>query len=159
MSHASWPAPPEDFGAAVRDLKKELRARIGDVEGFFARIEDVMRREIADIEATKARGESVWPVVQFSDIAAGTVPADTVEAIHRRGCLVVIDDTWREKADGPWLGKGPLAVPWALRNGWTSTFQPEGYRAVVLELQEDYYDLHRRVGRVVRRTARRVLAA
>ncbi len=77
----------------------------------------------------------------------------------RRGCLVVIDDTWREKADGPWLGKGPLAVPWALRNGWTSTYQPEGYRAVVLELQEDYYDLHRRVSRVVRRTARRVLAA
>lgn len=74
----------------------------------------------------------------------------------RRGCLVVIDDTWREKAKGPWLGKGPLAVPWALRNGWTSTFQPEGYRAVVLELQEDYYDLHRRIGRAVRRTARRV---
>ena len=74
----------------------------------------------------------------------------------RRGCLVVIDDTWRDDPEGPWLGKGPLAVPWALRNGWTNDFQPAHYRAVVLELEPDYFDLSRRLRRVVRRTARKL---
>jgi hypothetical protein len=84
---------------------------------------------------------------------------EAIQALNhagRRGCLVVIDDTWRETPTGKWLGKGPLAVPWALRNGWTAPFQPEGYRGVVLELEPDYYDLHRRLGRAARRATRRL---
>jgi hypothetical protein len=73
----------------------------------------------------------------------------------RRGCLVVIDDTWRETPDGPWLGKGPLAVPWALKNGWSLTVDDPDYRAVVLELDPTYYALNRRLTRVAQRSRRR----
>lgn len=51
-------------------------------------------------------------------------------------CLVVIDDTWQDH-DGRWLGKGPLAVPWALENGWTIKMPNYGYRAVALEKRKD----------------------
>ncbi|WP_281289420.1 YbiU family protein, partial [Lacisediminihabitans profunda] len=39
--------------------------------------------------ATKERGADVWPVIQFSDIAAGTVSKQQLDLIHRRGCAVV----------------------------------------------------------------------
>ena len=74
----------------------------------------------------------------------------------RRDCLVVIDDTWREKPGGPWLGKGPLAVPWALRNGWKLTVGPPDYRGVILEFDRGYYQLHRRMARAARRIRRRL---
>ena len=77
----------------------------------------------------------------------------------RRGCLVVIDDTWREEPDGPWLGKGPLAVPWALRNGWSITLDAPQYHAVALELDPSYYLLRRRGARALRRARRRLRRA
>lgn len=85
----SWPAPPEDYASAIRAVKAKLREQIGDVDRLFARIEAAMEREVDDIEATKAAGENVWPIVQYSDIAAGTVPQETIDYIHRRGCAVV----------------------------------------------------------------------
>ena len=39
----------------------------------MAEIEDHLRAEVADIEATKARGDEVWPIVDYADIEAGTV--------------------------------------------------------------------------------------
>jgi hypothetical protein len=68
-----------------------------------------------------------------------------------RNCLVVLDDTWREKGKGPWLGKGPRAVPWALNHGWSITMDLPDYRAVVLELDPRYYRFDQRVVRAVRR--------
>ena len=43
----------------------------------------------ADIEATRARGHDVWPVIEFADIAAGRVSAEQVANIKRRGCAVI----------------------------------------------------------------------
>src|ERR1700759_2214288 len=80
---------PVDFPAAIREVKAELRARVGDVAGAFARIEDRMRAEVADVVAQRARGEEVWPVVRIEDIKAGTVPTDVVAAVRRRGCAIV----------------------------------------------------------------------
>jgi hypothetical protein len=77
----------------------------------------------------------------------------------RRRCLVVIDDTWRATPNGPWLGKGPLAVPWALRNGWFISVSWPEYRAVVLELQPSRRYPHRRLARFSRRMALRVVRA
>jgi len=51
----------------------------------------------------------------------------------RRNCLVVIDDTWQKEPNGPWLGKGPLAVPWALTHGWDLIEVDSDRKAVVLE--------------------------
>ncbi len=107
---------------------------------------------------------------RYEQMLGSRIDQDACEVMHlqamqglnhagARDCLVVIDDTWRESPDGPWLGKGPLAVPWALRNGWTISFDPEGYRAVVLELDPSYYAPQQRVMRAVRRTRRKVQRA
>jgi hypothetical protein len=69
----------------------------------------------------------------------------------RRRCLVVIDDTWRESPDGPWLGKGPLAVPWALRNGWSIALETSEHRAVALQLDPVLRAPHRALARALRR--------
>jgi hypothetical protein len=91
---------PKDIPAAIRATKAELRARIGDYAGAFARAEELMRIEVADVVAQRERGEDVWPVVQAADIAAGTVRADTVAAIRRRGCAVVKGTFDRDRAEG-----------------------------------------------------------
>jgi hypothetical protein len=86
--------------AAIRATKAQLRAQIGDVAGAFAKAEELVRAEVADVVAQRERGAEVWPVVQYSDIAAGTVPADLVEAVRRRGCAVVRNTFSRERAEG-----------------------------------------------------------
>jgi hypothetical protein len=74
----------------------------------------------------------------------------------RRRCLVVIDDTWRESPDGPWLGKGPLAVPWALRNGWSIALETSEHRAVALQLDPLLRAPHRHLARLLRGAWQRV---
>ncbi|MFP3821982.1 DUF1479 family protein, partial [Bacillus sp. SIMBA_008] len=66
-----------------------LREQIGDVAGLFARIEAAIEPRVIEIEQTRERGEDVWPIVQYADIEAGTVPQETIDLIHRRGCAVV----------------------------------------------------------------------
>ena len=103
---------------------------------------------------------------RYEEILGARIDQHACEVMHlkaiqalnhagRRSCLVVIDDTWQDKPGRPWRGKGPLAVPWALRNGWDLTVQLPEYRAVVLELQPGYYDPYRRMQRAARRVARR----
>lgn len=80
---------PADIGSAIREAKAQLRARVGDPTAVIADVEEAMRAEVASVVAERDAGREVWPVVWFSDLAAGTVPAGTVEAIRRRGCAVV----------------------------------------------------------------------
>jgi hypothetical protein len=85
----SWETQPEDVPAAIRAVKKKLRAQIGDVNKLFSTIEAAIAEEVADIKAAKGRGENVWPVVYYTDIEDGTVPQQTLGLIRRRGCGVV----------------------------------------------------------------------
>ena len=62
-------------------------------------VEAFLEGEIADIEATRARGEEVWPVLDYADVAAGTVPAETLALLQRRGCAVVRGHFPREQAE------------------------------------------------------------
>jgi hypothetical protein len=75
--------------AAIRSTKARLRARVGDVAAAFRVAEELVRAEVAEVVAQRERGEQVWPVVQFADVEAGTVPAELTEAIRRRGCAIV----------------------------------------------------------------------
>ena len=90
---------PADVPAAIRETKAQLRARVGDVAGAFRQAEEAMRAEVAEVVAQRERGDQVWPVVRFADVAAGTVPAETVEAIRRRGCVIVKGTFPRERAE------------------------------------------------------------
>jgi len=89
MEQTSWATPPEDISAAIRAVKKKLRAQIGDVNALFEEISASIAVEIAEIAEARARGEEIWPIVQYSDIENGTVPQETIDLIHRRGCAVV----------------------------------------------------------------------
>jgi hypothetical protein len=90
---------PDDFRTAIRQVKAELRAQIGDVAGAFATAREMVRAEVAEIVAQRTRGEEIWPVVRFEDVAAGTVPAEVSEMIRRRGCAVVRTTFPRERAE------------------------------------------------------------
>jgi Protein of unknown function (DUF1479) len=91
---ATWAC---SVGEAIRTVKIQLRNQIGDVAAVFAEVEEVMRAEAAAVAS--GRGP-VWPMVRFEDIAAGTVPTGTVEAIRRRGCVVVQGTFPRQRAEG-----------------------------------------------------------
>ncbi|QJY45343.1 DUF1479 domain-containing protein [Pseudonocardia broussonetiae] len=88
-----WETPPADLRAATREIKAALRARIAasgrTVEEVFAVVEARVAARVAEIVAEKARGETVWPVIEYADIEAGTVPAEELARLQRRGCLVV----------------------------------------------------------------------
>jgi ectoine hydroxylase-related dioxygenase (phytanoyl-CoA dioxygenase family) len=89
----SWDVIPEDPQAATIEIKRAIRAAMEangrTVEDVVAEIEAFLTAEVADVEQMQQRGEQVWPQVQFADIAAGAVPAETVAHIHRRGSVVV----------------------------------------------------------------------
>lgn len=46
-------------------------------------------REWLEINALKAQGDAVWPVLSYADIKAGHVTAEQREQIKRRGCAVI----------------------------------------------------------------------
>src|SRR6185295_2219078 len=97
-----WEEIPADLPAAIREVKAALRARIAasgrTVEEVFAAVEERVRAAVEDIAAARARGETVWPVIDYADIANGTVPAEQVELLRKRGCLVVRGHFDRDQA-------------------------------------------------------------
>ena len=99
-----WESTPEDPPAAIREIKRALRARIDasgrSVDGVFSVIEARVRTQVEDILAVKERGETVWPVIDYADIAAGTVTAEQLAYLRRRGCLIVRGHFDREQALG-----------------------------------------------------------
>ncbi|MDG6105183.1 DUF1479 domain-containing protein [Dactylosporangium aurantiacum] len=99
-----WETTPDDLRAATREVKAAIRARIAasgrTVEEVFAVVQRGVEAEVADIEAARERGETVWPVIDYADIAAGTVSAADLAHLRRRGCLVVRGHFDREQALG-----------------------------------------------------------
>ncbi|MEV0130914.1 YbiU family protein [Dactylosporangium sp. NPDC050688] len=88
-----WETTPDDLRSATREVKAAIRARIAaagrTVEEVFAVVERGIEAEVRDIEAARERGETVWPVIDYADIAAGTVSGADLALLRRRGCLVV----------------------------------------------------------------------
>lgn len=88
-----WETIPDDIPAATAEIKRAIRARIEEsgrtVADVIAEVETFLEGEIADIQAARARGEEVWPVIDYADIAAGTVSAEQLALLKRRGCVVL----------------------------------------------------------------------
>ncbi|MDQ1738486.1 MAG: hypothetical protein QOE53_138, partial [Pseudonocardiales bacterium] len=99
-----WETTPEDLPGAIRAIKHAIRARIAasgrTVEDVFAVVAARVRAAVEDVVAARQRGETVWPVIEYADIAAGTVSAEQLAALRRRGCLVVRGHFPREQALG-----------------------------------------------------------
>src|ERR1700751_3580455 len=97
-----WERTPADLPDAIRQTKAALRARIAasgrTVEEVFAVVQDRIEHEVGQITAARERGGMVWPVIDYGDIEAGTVPAGAQDRLRRRGCLVVRGHFDREQA-------------------------------------------------------------
>lgn len=89
---------PADHKAAIREMKRALRARLGDVNALFRRLSQRIEERLAEIERLKASGDPVWPVLDYRDVAAGCVPESVRELIKRRGCAVIKGHFPREQA-------------------------------------------------------------
>src|SRR3954452_13725622 len=87
-----WESTPEDLEAATREIKAAIRARIEasgrTVEEVWAAVTARLTERVEEIEALKARGESVWPVIDYADIENGAVSAEQLASLRKRGCLV-----------------------------------------------------------------------
>ncbi|MEV0302515.1 DUF1479 domain-containing protein [Streptomyces prasinus] len=121
-----WETTPDDLAAAVREIKPALRARIEasgrTVEEVFAVVEERVRARLAEIRADEERGESVWPVIDYADIADGTVTPEQLDKLRRRGCLVVRGHFAREQA----LGWDASIVDYVERNEFFENYRGPG---------------------------------
>jgi Gig2-like len=81
--------------AALLDRHGLTRNRVSEL---FEAAAERMRAEVADVVAERERDGAI-PVLAFDDVAAGTVDADTVAAVHRRGCVVIRGTFDRDLAD------------------------------------------------------------
>jgi hypothetical protein len=121
-----WEETPEDLATAVKEIKGALRERIAasgrTVEEVVAMLEDQLAAEVREIEATRDRGEPVWPVIDYRDIAAGTVGPEIRELLHRRGCVVVRGQFEHERARG-WDAE---LVDYVDRNGFFEQYRGPG---------------------------------
>jgi len=121
-----WEAPPADLPDAIRQTKAALRARIAasgrTVEEVFAVVEDQITGEVGEIIAARERGETIWPVIDYADIEAGTVTAEAQARLRQRGCLVVRDHFDRDQA----LGWDRAIVDYAESNGFFENYRGPG---------------------------------
>lgn len=121
-----WETAPPDLKAAVREVKAALRARLGSsgrsVDDVFAVIEARVRDQVEEIASAKERGETVWPVLDYADIAAGSVAEDDLGKLARRGCLVVRGHFEREQA----LAWDASIVDYVQSNGFFEAYKGPG---------------------------------
>jgi hypothetical protein len=100
----SWEDPPSDLPAAVRKIKSAIRARIEasgrSVEEVFGIVADLVSVRAGEIRAANEDAGTAWPLIDYADIAAGTVSTETYSLLRRRGCMVVRGHFAREQALG-----------------------------------------------------------
>jgi len=80
---------PDDYRRSIVNMKKALRAQIGDVNALFAEVSAFIRAEIDSLNAQQALTGSAWPELDFATLASGQVTAEQRALIKRRGCLVI----------------------------------------------------------------------
>ncbi|HKS32536.1 MAG TPA: DUF1479 domain-containing protein [Enterobacteriaceae bacterium] len=95
LTHETLPTDPQ---AAIRQIKQHLRAQIGDVEAVFERLSARIAARVDEIDALKAAGDPVWPIIPAADIAQGKVSEAQSALIKRRGCAVIKGHFPRQQA-------------------------------------------------------------
>jgi hypothetical protein len=79
----------DNLPEAIRSTKKALRKALPHHAEIFRQVEAEMRRRVDIIVKEREAGQSVIPIVQFSGVKAGTVPADLIAKIKDRGACVI----------------------------------------------------------------------
>ena len=122
----NWDTAPVDRRAAIAQMKDALRARLASsgrsIGEVFSVIETRVRAQVDEICAAKAENRVVWPVINYSDIAAGTVSAHDLVLLRRRGCVVVRGHFPRQQA----LDWDQGIVDYVERNRFFETYRGPG---------------------------------
>jgi hypothetical protein len=79
----------DNLPAAIQSSKKLLRKSLPEYARIFAEVEAEMRRRVDAIVSEREGGRAVVPIVNYADIASGTVPAQSVANIRERGACVI----------------------------------------------------------------------
>jgi Protein of unknown function (DUF1479) len=121
-----WEQPPPDLPDAISRIKTALRERIAASGRTVEQVVGVVGRqlgaEVEEIATARERGETVWPVISYADIEAGTVPAAARDLLRRRGCLVVRGHFDRDQA----VGWDRDIVRYVDENGFLASYRGPG---------------------------------
>ena len=83
------PFQVENLPEAIWEIKKKLRRELPAYAAVFREVENEMQRKVAQIVKERDAGETVIPVLQYADIAAGSVSPEMISKIKDRGACVV----------------------------------------------------------------------
>jgi hypothetical protein len=92
------PFQVENLSEAIREAKKKLRRELPTYATVFQEIESEMRRKVAQIVKERDAGGSVIPVVEYAEVAAGSVTPQMISKIKDSGACVVRNTFPREQA-------------------------------------------------------------
>lgn len=78
-----------DLAQATHEVKTKLRRELPDYAGVFQDIETDMRRQVEAIIDDREAGRPVIPVIQYAEIAAGSVRPELSAMVRTRGACVI----------------------------------------------------------------------
>jgi hypothetical protein len=84
---------------AIRSSKKALREALPNHAEVFRQVEADMRRRVNVIVKERETGQPVIPIVSYSEVKAGAVPAELIAKIKDRGACVIRRTFAPEQAD------------------------------------------------------------
>ena len=79
----------ENLPEAIRGVKRALRAALPNYAEVFRAVEAEMRRKVDAIVKEREAGGAVIPILQYPDLAAGSVSPELVEQVKERGACVI----------------------------------------------------------------------
>ena len=88
----------DDLPATIRAAKQSLRARIPDLRRAFAEVEELVHREVDEIQDARARHLSVVPSSDYESLARGGVSEAAILDVRRHGVAIVRGVFSREQA-------------------------------------------------------------
>ncbi len=83
------PFQVENLPEAIRETKKKLRQDLPAYKSIFQEVENEVRRKVDQIVKERKAGEAVIPVLQYADIAGGSVAPEMISKIKERGACVI----------------------------------------------------------------------
>src|ERR1700760_1344523 len=89
----------DNLGEAIRSSKKVLREALPNHAEVFRQVEAEMRRRVNTIVEEREAGQPVIPIVHYSDVKAGAVPAELIAKSKDRGACVVRRTFAQEQAE------------------------------------------------------------
>ncbi|PIJ50423.1 hypothetical protein BL250_07385 [Erwinia sp. OLTSP20] len=89
---------PADHKKNIVNMKRELRAQIGDVAALFQQVCAKIEGEITAARQEEKANGSAWPIVDWQTLAESKISAQQIAHIKRRGCLVVRQTFPRQQA-------------------------------------------------------------